>query len=151
MRTLALLAVLLGSTVQAAPSAIEMEGRKAQALGIARQFMTGLLNEDPRLTISRSVFPFVLEDKRIATPEEMLPEWIRQLHGRRADLLTLYGIEVYTPAEMEQKYGKPPARLAHFPRSSRLFYAVANVSGHAAVLAMQEQDEGIWLVAGYTD
>jgi hypothetical protein len=134
-----------------AESPTELAGRKAQALGIARQFMTGLLEENPRLTVARSSFPFLLETQRIDTPEQLLPALIRQLHGRRVDLLTLYGIEVLTPAEMIQKYGKPPDRLATFPRASQLFYAVANVSGHAAVLAMKEVDEGQWAVAAYTD
>ena len=113
--------------------------------------MTGLLEENPRLTVSRSSFPFLLETERIDTPEKLLPAWIRQLHGRRVDLLKLYGIEVFTPAEMIQKYGKPPERLATFPRSNLLFYAVANVSGHAAVMALKEVDEGRWAVAAYTD
>lgn len=132
-------------------SSTELEGRKAQALGIARQFMNGLLGENPRLTVSRSSFPFMLEDRLIDTPDHMLAEWVRQLHGRRVDLLTLYGIEVLTQTELEQRYGKPPPRLANFPRSSRFLYAVANVSGHAAVIALKELDEGQWLATAYTD
>ena len=73
------------------------------------------------------------------------------LREKRTDLLTLYGIELLTPQEMEKRYGKPPARLAELPwRSGRNKIAIANLSGHGAVAILREVD-GLWRVIAYTD
>ena len=42
---------------------------------------------------------------------EHLDAWLKALRNKRTDLLVLYGVEVFSPEAMEQKYGKPPARL----------------------------------------
>lgn len=153
MHALVLIAALLGSAPSPAPAAAPdpLEARKAQAFAVARQFEESLLDDDPQAAVSHASLPFTLEGRRFETSDDLLAEWIRQLHGRRVDLLVLYGVDVLTPAELEQKYGKPPARLASFPRSNRLLYAVANVSGHGVVLALSEGDDGHWSVVGYTD
>jgi hypothetical protein len=67
------------------------------------------------------------------------------------DLFTLYNIEILSPTEMEQRYGKPPPRLKSFPwKAPRTLIAVGNLSGHAAIVLMTKI-ENSWRVSGFTD
>jgi hypothetical protein len=96
-------------------------------------------------------FPFQLEERRFDAPEALIAAWVKQLRQKRIDLITLYDVEVLSLAEMEQKYGKPPARLGTFtPRGSEVYAAVANLSGRAAVVLYRETPEG-WRAFAYTD
>ena len=80
-----------------------------------------------------------------------LSAWTRSLRSRRTDLLKLYSVEILTPAEMEKKYGKPPARLSAWPlKSGTTFVAVANLSGHAAIVLLR-QAGAAWQVVGFHD
>ncbi len=118
----------------------------------AQRFFRQMLAGDARSLVERAAFPFYLEDRKIGAPEELFQEWLKSLRAKRTDLLTLQGVEVLTPAEMERKYGKPPARLASFPwRSSRTYLAVGNISGHASVAIFRDQGDGNWKVVGYHD
>ena len=77
--------------------------------------------------------------------------WVKQLRNKRTDLITLYDIEVLPYAEMEKKYGKPPARLgAIVPRGTEVYAAVANLSGRAAVILYRQDGRG-WRAFAYTD
>lgn len=110
-----------------------------------------LLNGDVRGGAEDFVFPFQLEDKKFDTPEALVTAWIKQLRNKRVDLITLYDIEVLPYAEMEKKYGKPPARLgALVPRGAEVYVAVANLSGHAACV-LYRQVGGDWRPFAYTD
>jgi hypothetical protein len=110
-----------------------------------------LLTDDVRQAVSRSSVPFMLEQRRIGTTDELYAEWVNNLRGKRTDLITLYGIEILTPAEMEKRYGHPPARLAAFPyHEANTLIAVANLSGHAAIALLHRGDRG-YRVVGYTD
>jgi hypothetical protein len=119
---------------------------------IARRFFNDLLLGDAReLVYGECAFPFFMEDKKFSTPEELLPEWLKILRDKRTDLLTLYGIEMLSPAEMEKKYGKPPARLANLPwHAPKTVLAVGNLSGHAGVVVIASGQKG-WRVVGYHD
>jgi hypothetical protein len=106
----------------------------------ARSILENLLTGDARGAASTLHYPFQLEDKRYNAPEELVAVWVKQLRMKRTDLMTLYDIEVLSMAEMEKKYGKPPARLGLGSLSMKdpdLFVAVGNLSGRAAVLVFR--------------
>ncbi len=93
----------------------------------------------------------MLEDRRFDTEDELFAVWLKNLREKRTDLLTLYGLEVLTPADMEKKYGKPPARLAQFPyKAARSYVVVGNLSGHAAVVVFRQVGTR-WKAAAYHD
>jgi hypothetical protein len=101
--------------------------------------------------VALSGFPFQLEDRRLATPEELFGELLKNLRSKRTDLLTLYDVEILSPADMEKKYGKPPSRLRDLQwHGQHTWVAVGNVSGHAAV-AVVKLDSLRWTVVGYHD
>ena len=118
---------------------------------IARDFLNEVLNGNASGAASKCGTPFMMEDRRIERLEDVRTEWSKNLRTRRTDLLSLYDIEVLTPAEMEKKYGKPPQRLASWNlRSSGTMLAVGNVSGRAAVMLMKQY--GVtWQVVGFHD
>jgi hypothetical protein len=118
----------------------------------ARYLLTYLLSNDVRTITPLLAYPFQLEAQRFDTPEALVVTWIKQLRQKRTDLITLYDIEVLPYAEMEKKYGKPPARLgAVVPRGgSDIYAAVANLSGHPAVFLYRQTEQG-WRAFAYTD
>jgi hypothetical protein len=102
---------------------------------MARIFSAHIVSGDARNLVLLSSFPFQLEDRNLATPEELHTEWLKNLRNKRTDVLTLYGVDVLTPQEMEKKYGRPPPRLARLPLNQpRTFISVNNLSGHAAIV-----------------
>src|SRR6218665_732851 len=110
-----------------------------------------LLTGDVRSIVSMIAFPFQLEERRFDAPEPRVVTWVKQLRDKRTDLITLYDIEVLPYADFEKKYGRPPARLgATVPRGVGGYAAVANLSGHAAVLLYRPSLEG-WRAFAYTD
>nr|QKW93913.1 hypothetical protein [Vitiosangium cumulatum] len=136
----------------AAPAAEPQPGSvQAQLREEARYLVSYLLTNDVRSTVPMLAFPFQLEERRFDTPESLVVTWVKQLRNKRTDLITLYDIEVLPYAEMEKKYGKPPARLgAVVPRGTEVYAAVANLSGHAAVILYKQEDLG-WKAFAYTD
>lgn len=117
----------------------------------AREFFTQLIAGDARNITNNCALPFMLEERKLATPDELFQEWLRNLRAKRTDLLTLYDIEVLDPAAMEKKYGKPPARLQNLPwRGAKTYVAIANLSGHAAVAVFRYTGVN-WAVIGYAD
>lgn len=100
----------------------------------SRFLFQSLITGDVRSVSNELFYPFQLEDKRYATPEELVMAWVKQLRLKRTDLITLYDIEVLPLVEMEKKYGKAPARLGLDLRNEKdLWFAVGNLSGHPAV------------------
>ncbi len=117
----------------------------------ARYLLGYLLTGDVRSTVPMLSFPFQLEERRFDAPEPLVVTWVKELRNKRTDLVTLYDIEVLPYAEMEKKYGKPPARLgAIVSRGTDVYAAVANLSGRAAVLLYRQDGEG-WKAFAYTD
>ncbi|MBF5044012.1 hypothetical protein FGE12_16560 [Aggregicoccus sp. 17bor-14] len=117
----------------------------------ARVFFSLLLSGDVRALAFRLDFPFQLESRRFDTSEALVSEWVKALRQRRTDLVTLYDIEVFTPEEMERKYGAPPKRLGTLDyRAPNTFVTVANLSGHAAVAVFRLSGGEVKAVA-YTD
>jgi hypothetical protein len=118
---------------------------------IARSFLLDVLHGDLRGLVAHSGLPFMMEGRRIDQPEALRAEWSRVLRTRRLDLLILYDIEVLAPADMEKKYGKPPSRLSAWAvRAPNTLLAVANLSGHSAVLLLRQV--GLtWQVTGFHD
>lgn len=118
---------------------------------VARGFLSDLIGGETSRLVRRAGYPFFIESKRIDKPEELTEAWARTIRTRRTDLLALYSVEALTPAEMEKKYGKAPARLNGWnPRSGQSYFAVANLSGHAAVLLLR-QAGAAWQVVGFSD
>lgn len=118
---------------------------------MSRLFAAHIVSGDARNLVLLSSFPFQLEDRNLATPEELHTEWLKNLRNKRTDVLTLYGVEVLTPAEMEKKYGRPPPRLARLPLNQpRTFVAVNNLSGHAAIVVWRLINSE-WHAVAYTD
>lgn len=137
-----------GKTAGAGEPATELQA----VARYARGFFTQLLAGDTRAMAARAAYPFQLEEQRVLDAESFVDEWNQALKNKRTELLTLYGIDVYTPAEMEKKYGKPPERLANLPwKAPRTYVAVANLSGRAAVAILREAPGKGWLVVGYHD
>jgi hypothetical protein len=123
---------------------------RGQALQTAKAFFERLLASDARGAANESSVPFMLEGKKISSADELYSEWVRNLR-KRTDLLTLYGVEILTAAEMEKRYGHPPARLSAFPyKDAGALLAVANLSGHAAVAVLKRTGDR-YKVVGYTD
>lgn len=120
---------------------------------LARMFFAQLVAADARGLVLLSGFPFQLEDRRLESPDETHKEWLKNLRAKRTDLLAIYDVEVMTPAEMEKKYGKPPARLAQLNlKAPKTYVAVGNLSGHAAVAVVKSHPtHGVWQVVGYHD
>ncbi|NOK39632.1 hypothetical protein HMI49_41360, partial [Corallococcus exercitus] len=118
----------------------------------ARFLFQSLLTGDVRNASTELSYPFQLEDKRFSTPDELVQAWVKQLRARRTDLVTLYDIEVLPIAEMEKKYGKPPARLGLDPRALKdTWAAVGNLSGHAAIFLFRGSPDLSWHAFAYTD
>ncbi|RKH63247.1 hypothetical protein D7W81_20795 [Corallococcus aberystwythensis] len=118
----------------------------------ARFLFQSLLTGDVRSASADLSYPFQLEDKRFNTSEELVQAWVKQLRARRTDLVTLYDIEVLPIAEMEKKYGKPPARLGLDPRALKdTWAAVGNLSGHAAIFLFRGSSDLSWHAFAYTD
>lgn len=126
-------------------------GETDQVKVTARRFFLDLAGGDPNAIIARSGVPFYLEDRRLDRLEDLRSEWSKNLRKKRTDLITLYDIEVLTPAAMEKKYGKPPSRLRSWNLSApKTYFAVGNLSGRAAVVLLKQS--GIaWQVVGYHD
>ncbi|MCE9671430.1 hypothetical protein LY474_26855 [Myxococcus stipitatus] len=117
----------------------------------ARLLFQLLLSGDVRNVANELFYPFQLEDKRYATPEELVATWVKQLRMKRTDLVSLYDVEVLTLEEMEKKYGKAPARLALDLRGQKdLWVAVGNLSGHAGVFVYRPYG-GEYRAFAYTD
>lgn len=120
-------------------------------MAVARRFFRSLLAGDARGAVQSSAVPFLMEQRTITSSEALFDEWLKSLSGKRPELLTLYGIELLTPAQMEKRFGKPPVRLSAFESQSKsCLFAVANLSGHAAVALLKQTDMGLRVV-GYTD
>jgi hypothetical protein len=131
------------------PSRTEPE----QVRYFARAWFQALISGDAKLATSMSAIPFQFEERAVRTPEDLKAEWLKTLRSRRIDLLELYDLEVLTPAEMEKKYGKPPARLSGLRwRDPKTYVVVANLSGHAAVVVFRAVSVGFgWQAVGYHD
>jgi hypothetical protein len=118
----------------------------------AREFFLRLLAGDARTIVKNSLLPFALEDRRVTDRDELMQEWLRHLRSKRLDLHVLYGVEVFTPEEMEKKYGRPPARLQNLPwKAPKTWIAVANLSGRPSVAIFREMRPGELLLTGYHD
>jgi hypothetical protein len=141
-------------TVQAptAPAVAPEAGSVQELVRDEARYLVGyLLTGDVRSTVPMLSFPFQLEERRFDAPEPLVVTWVKELRNKRTDLVTLYDVEVLPYAEMEKKYGKPPARLGIvIPRGTEVYAAVANLSGRAAVL-LYRQDGPDWKAFAYTD
>jgi hypothetical protein len=118
----------------------------------ARLVFNSIIAGDARSLVLNSAYPFQLEDRRLEMPDELHKEWLKNLRSKRTDLLTLYDVEVFTPAEMEKKYGRPPARLSALPwKAPKTLVAIGNLSGRAAVAVFRAHPSGRWQLIGYHD
>lgn len=122
-----------------------------QARVTARHFFSDLIAADSQGMLAHCGLPFAMEDRRIDRADELRAEWIKSLRAKRTDLLVLYDIELLTPAEMEKKFGPPPRRLSSWSwRAPNTYLAVANLSGHAAVLLLKPVGAA-WQIIGFHD
>ena len=136
-----------------APKAATPMPEADQARLVARLFFEDLISGDARGMTLLAGYPFQLEDRRLEMPEELHKEWLRNLRAKRTDLYTLYGVEVFTPAEMEKKYGRPPPRLQALTRvAGKAYIAVGNLSGHPALAVVRSSGPTTpWQVVGFSD
>jgi hypothetical protein len=123
-----------------------------QALVVSRSFFDALVTGDAGRVVDFAGLPFMLEDRKIDRSDELRSTWARHLRSKRTDLITLYGIEVFTPAEMEKKYGPPPARLKSWTwrGGGPTYLAVANLSGRAAIVQLKPVGS-TWQIVAYHD
>lgn len=117
----------------------------------ARFLFQSLITGDVRSAAGELMYPFQLEDKRYGTAEELVLAWVKQLRLKRTDLVTLYDIQVMPLADMEKKYGKPPARLGLDLRAEKdVWVALGNLSGHPGLFLYRPyRDE--YRAFAYTD
>lgn len=117
----------------------------------ARYLFQSLLTGDVRSAANELFYPFQLEDKRYATPEELVAAWVKQLRLKRTDLITLYDVEVLPLEELEKKYGKAPARLGLDLRGQKdIWAAVGNLSGRPGIFLFRPYGQEYRAFA-YTD
>jgi hypothetical protein len=123
-----------------------------QALVVSRAFFEALVTGDAGRVAEFAGLPFMLEDRRIERPDELRSTWAKHLRSKRTDLVTLYGVEVFTPAELEKRHGPPPARLRGWTwrGGGQVFMAVANLSGRAAVVQLKPAG-GTWQIVAFHD
>jgi hypothetical protein len=120
-------------------------------LARARGFFADLLARRISDVVEQSELPFYLEGRRISSRDGLAAEWARNLSDKRLDALTLYGIEIFTPLQMQKRYGTPPSRLSKLPwRRENTYLAVANISGRAAIAIFHRSASG-WRAVGFTD
>jgi hypothetical protein len=117
---------------------------------MARYLFQNLILGDARTVCGELIYPFQLEDKRYGLADELVAAWVKELRVKRTDLVTLYDVEVLNMAEMERKYGKPPARLGLNLTGIQAYAAVGNLSGRAAIFLFRETPDG-WRAFAYTD
>lgn len=157
MTSLALMLLLAQSPFDAGFSATLQPAAPLPEAALAEQaalrFFDALQQGNGRALAQMSQYPFMLEGQRIDSLEAATSEWMRRLRSARTDLLRLEGMEIYTPADMEKKHGRPPARLAQLPwQRARTYLAVANLSGHPIVVVVRSDGPGKpYLAVGYTD
>jgi hypothetical protein len=130
-----------------APSKVDP---REQVRTTARFLFQGLLLGDVRSIAGELVYPFQLEDKKYGTENELIAAWVKELRNKRTDLVTLYDVEVLSFAEMEKKYGPPPARLGLSLKGQEGFAAVGNLSGRPAIFLLRATPQG-WRPFAYTD
>lgn len=121
-----------------------------QIRSVARHLFQSLLAGDVRGITPEFMYPFLLEDKRYGSPDELVAAWVKELRDRRTDLITLYDVEVLSFAELEKKYGKPPERLGYNLAGMQGYAAVGNLSGRAALFLFRMTPSG-WRAFAYTD
>jgi hypothetical protein len=122
-----------------------------QSKQIARYFFDALGNGDNNRMLSVCGLPFYLEDKRVEKADDLKTEWLKSLRSKRTDLAQLFDIEILSRAEMETKYGKPPARLSRWDmKAPNILFAVGNLSGTAHIL-MLKQIGMTWHVIAFHD
>lgn len=137
-------------SAQAKPPQIKLDPAedKAELLDLARHFFAAVTLGETRSLADMSAVPFQLDDQTLSTEVAFIEAWQTALREKNTSLLTLYGIEVLTAAEMEKKYGKPPARLAKFPwKKPNTYVVVANLSGRAAVAVFQKSYDTFFAIA----
>jgi hypothetical protein len=147
------LSVLLAFPVLAAmPDAGTPKDPNEIPRGVARAFFEGLVGGDANDVVPHLALPFQLDGKRLNDKDQVFEAIASALREKRTDLLTLYGVELLSPQEMEKRYGKPPARLAQLPyRAGHTLIAIGNLSGHAGVAVLHEMMPNHWAVIAYTD
>jgi hypothetical protein len=120
-------------------------------LSSARTFFADLIAQRIPEVVDQSEIPFHLEGRKVSSRNELASQWAHNLADKRLDLLTLYGIEILTPAQMLKRYGHPPGRLSTLPwRRERTYLAVANISGRAAIAVFHRSAAG-WRAVAFTD
>ena len=152
MRALLVVLALLARPVLAAAPDAGAADPNPQASVIARAFFEHLIQGDAVGVAQYVALPFQLDATRFDDKDQTFQAFAKALREKRTDLLTLYGIELLTPQEMEKRHGKPPARLDKLPwKQSHTLIAVANLSGRAGIAVLHEVMPGRWAVIAYTD
>lgn len=142
---------LLLAAYPAADAGVDADSEVSAVLSQARTYFADLIAQRIPEVVEQSEIPFYLEGRKVGSRDELASKWAHDLADKRLDLLTLYGIEILTPAEMLKRYGNPPSRLSALPwRRPRTYLAVANISGRATIAVFHRSAAG-WRVAGFTD
>jgi hypothetical protein len=116
---------------------------------VAKNFYLALLARNTDLLTSLCKPPFFFEGKAAYTPEEVRKRWAGSLSNEPLETVRLHDVEVLTPEEMVQKYGKAPERLAAWPLRGNMI-TVGNLSGHPAVVLWKKTGSG-WAALGFHD
>ncbi|MBM4380596.1 MAG: hypothetical protein FJ086_15070 [Deltaproteobacteria bacterium] len=148
LASLLLLAPAAGAEPRVPPPAV----MKAEAEEFLREFISQLLLGEAGRAAKACAVPFQLEQVRHATRPELLKALSYALRDRPNAPAVLQGLEILSPQEMEEKHGKPPARLKDLPwKRPGTWVGVANLSGRGAVLTVVRTEEEGWQVTGYSD
>ncbi|MCL2011860.1 MAG: hypothetical protein FWG75_03610 [Cystobacterineae bacterium] len=114
------------------------ENQRSGAALVSRRFLTQLLRNDWDEILSLAAFPFWLESKTYSFPIALRVAWEKQLSQKRLANYEIRGIEVFSFEQMKERFGPPPERLKQLLSNRRNhWFAVANISGKAAILVLQ--------------
>lgn len=116
---------------------------------VARAFYATLLHRDAEALILLCRPPFFFEAQAANTPEELKERWTAVLQARSFDAARLYDVEIFTPEELTEKYGKPPEKLAAWPLKGALI-SVGNIDGHP-LLVLWKKSGAAWAAVGFHD
>jgi hypothetical protein len=148
LASLLLLAPGAGAEQKGPPPAV----LKAEAEAFVREFLSHLLLGESGRAANACALPFQLEQARHATRPEVLKALSYALRERPNAPAVLQGLELLTPQEMEERHGKPPARLKDLPwKRPGTWVAVANLSGRGTVITVARMEDEAWRVTGYSD
>lgn len=115
----------------------------------ARALMVAIQQGNVEALTLLSKVPFYFEGQQASTADELKKGWLAALQGKSLESTQLFDIELLTPEEMTEKYGRPPERLANWPLKGAMV-SIANLDGHPVVVLWRRAGQG-WQALAFHD